>query len=152
MLHLIKKLFKLKQKVENHPPENIGRLPRILLVDDARVNRYILQKYIEKAWLTEIEFDEASNGASAVKAYSKKKYDIIFMDIIMPNVDGITASKRILRDYPDAVIIGSTGQIETPVMKDCIKAGMKGCLRKPLDVEQIRGILEIYLPRAATID
>lgn len=112
---------------------------KILIVDDASINRYIIKKYIEKI-NPNIVINETPNGLSAIAMQKENLYDIIFMDIKMPGIDGIETSRRILKDYPKVIIYGITGQVESNVMNEAKKAGLKKCIGKPIgrnDIEEL---------------
>ena len=71
-------------------------------------------------------------------------YDVIFMDLKMPGNRWRVTTQRILKDYPDVIIIGCTGQVEETRVRQCLKAGMRKCLGKPVQLDDLKCILEKY--------
>ncbi|MDR0453281.1 MAG: response regulator [Deferribacteraceae bacterium] len=124
----------------------IGR--HILLVEDIDVNREILQALLKP---TLVNIDCAVNGAEAVSMFSESpgKYDIILMDIQMPEMDGYEATRRIRAlDIPNAKsipIIAMTANVFRKDIQSCMNAGMNGHLGKPIDYNDVIDKLRIYL-------
>ena len=88
---------------------------------------------------------EVSNGEDAVNKYKEEKPDIVFLDIVMPVKDGITATKEIREFDPDAkiVVISSVGT--QTHLREVIKAGARDFIQKPVDMEHLKQILDNYL-------
>lgn len=142
-IKFVNKIFSKKSKNKN--VDIINLCLKVLIVDDATVNRYILRKYIEKC-STKLDIHEAMNGYTALDMCKENKYDIIFMDIKMPGISGIETTRLILERYPNTFIIGTTGQIERSVTKEALDVGMYKCIGKPIDVRTIKGLLDtVYL-------
>lgn len=100
----------------------------VLVVDDEEFNRYLVRVIFDK-W--GVEYHEAQNGEEAVRKALENDYDIILMDIRMPKLNGIEASKLILEKKPEAEIIAIAavnGEVE---IQQCYDAGMKSFLKKP---------------------
>jgi two-component system, sensor histidine kinase and response regulator len=122
---------------------------RILLVEDMEINREIVQALLEP---TKLEIDCAENGAEAVRmlAESPAQYDIIFMDIQMPIMDGYDATQRIRAlEAKNAVrrvpIIAMTANVFKEDIEKCLEAGMDSHVGKPLDIEEVMTRLHSYL-------
>ena len=114
-------------------------IKKVMVCDDAQVNRYLLVKFINKID-SNIIIDEANDGLHAIKLIEDNQgddYDIIFMDVIMPKIDGYETSRRIKLLKPNVVIIGVTGQIEEDSLKLSHNAGMNICLPKPLQFQTV---------------
>lgn len=122
---------------------------RILLVEDNAINREIAVEILAE---TGVVIDTAENGQIAVdiiKAAPAKTYDLIFMDMQMPVMDGCTAAERI-RSLPRAdvktiPIIAMTANAFAEDRQKTKDAGMNGHLAKPLDLNQLRQVLEAWL-------
>ena len=125
---------------------------RILLAEDIEINREIVLALLEP---TQLEIDSAENGAVAVEMFREapQKYDMIFMDMQMPEMDGVTAVKNIRAlDIPKAKtipIIAMTANVFQEDVKKCIDAGMNSHLGKPLNFDDVISKLQTYLPDVA---
>ena len=122
---------------------------KMLLADDVEINREILMTQLEK---TGIEIDCAENGQEVLEMIrlAPDKYDIVFMDVQMPKMDGYEATRQI-RDIeekcPDKKIpiIAMTTNVSCEDIKACLAAGMSDHLGKPLDIDRVFEILCKYL-------
>ena len=121
---------------------------RLLLAEDLEINREIVVALLEP---TDIGIDFAVDGEEAVRIFSAapEKYDMIFMDVQMPEVDGYEATRRI-RALPDQraktiPIIAMTASVFREDVEKCIAAGMNGHLGKPLDIDHVFEQLQYYL-------
>jgi PAS domain S-box-containing protein len=121
---------------------------RILLVEDMEINREIVMALLEPA---QLEIDCAENGVEAVHKFSKApdKYDLIFMDVQMPEMDGYEATRQIRAiNLPKAKtipIIAMTANVFREDIEKCMKAGMNGHVGKPLDFDEVLEKLDSYL-------
>ena len=113
---------------------------RILVCDDSILARKNLTTILNSFGYTDIS--EVSNGEDAVNFCKEHKPDLIFLDIVMPVKDGVTATSEIMEADPDAriVIVSSVGT-QTHI-KEAIKAGAKDFIQKPIDEELLKQILE----------
>ena len=113
---------------------------RILVCDDSILARKNLTTILNSFGYTDIS--EVSNGEDAVNFCKEHKPDLIFLDIVMPVKDGVTATSEIMEAEPDAriVIVSSVGT-QTHI-KEAIKAGAKDFIQKPIDEELLKQILE----------
>ena len=114
---------------------------KVLIVDDEPEIREILSIFLK-----DYEIIEASNGAEAVEAYKRHKPDVVIMDIVMPIMDGITATKKIKEIDPDARIIALTA-FAVSKGKDMLNAGAVELLEKPFTRTKIKEIVEKYAKR-----
>ena len=122
----------------------------ILLVDDMEVNREIVLIVLESTNLT---IDTAENGLQAVQMFEKApdKYKMIFMDVQMPEMDGYEATRKIrAMDVPGAStipIIAMTANVFREDIEKCLAAGMDGHIGKPVDFDEVMGLLRSYLTK-----
>ena len=125
------------------------RLPlRILLAEDHLVNQkmalLILQRLGYRA-------DVASNGLEVLTALCRQPYDVVLMDMQMPQMDGLEATRRIIAEYPHSLrprIIAMTANAMLGDREQCLEAGMDDYISKPIRIEELitalsRGVLEI---------
>ncbi|MCL2440804.1 MAG: response regulator [Treponema sp.] len=123
---------------------------RILLVEDVEINREIVTALLEP---TKIEIDYAENGKEAVRLFSESpdKYELILMDVQMPEMDGYEATRRIRAfGIPQAAsirIVAMTANVFREDIERCLEAGMDNHIGKPLDFNEIIEKLNIYLPK-----
>lgn len=120
---------------------NPFRGARALIVDDMPVMAKILGKALEQL---EIRFDHVMRGRDALEAASRSDYDVIFMDIMMPGMDGIETARAIRQLQEKDVrcpIIAVTTKAEPQQLSAYRDAGMNDCMRKPVD----RVSLEVML-------
>jgi len=121
---------------------------RILLAEDVEINREIVLALLEP---TEIEIDCAVNGDEAVRMFTEApgKYEIIFMDVQMPEMDGYEATSQIRSlDIPEAKtvpIIAMTANVFREDIEKCLEAGMDDHIGKPLDLNTLFEKLNKYL-------
>jgi len=122
----------------------------ILLVEDNELNREVAIGLLEDAHLS---IDQAENGAIAVQRLSKSDYDLILMDMQMPVMDGITATKAIRSNprFASLPIIAMTANAMDRDREMCLAAGMNDHLAKPVDPDELyRALLQWIRPRAAS--
>jgi len=120
----------------------------VLLAEDVEINREIVQTILEPA---EIEIDCAVTGTEAVRMFrdNPDRYDIIFMDLQMPEMNGLEATKRIRNlDTPkarDIPIIAMTANVFKEDIEVCLESGMNAHIGKPLVLGEVMEILRQYL-------
>jgi CheY-like chemotaxis protein len=113
---------------------------RVLLVEDNLINQQAFKLMLEKM---DCEVTMASDGLEAVRISRKEDFDIIFMDIQMPRMDGITATRTIKKENPDRVppIIGLSGNIVDRDESGKLESDMDDMLLKPVVSEELRKML-----------
>ncbi len=103
-------------------------MKKILIVEDNDSN-YILMTYILKKYY---QFERAKNGQEAVEMAEKNTYDIVLMDIKMPIMDGLEATKAIKEKFPDLPIIALTANAFDSDRQLALEAGCNDFLSKPV--------------------
>ncbi len=120
------------------PIESLESVPlKILIAEDNGVNQQVLLLLLEKLGL---RGDVVSNGLEAIAAFNSIPYDLILMDVEMPEIDGITASKRILQEENQPqkpYIIALTAYATPEDRKKCLDAGMNDFLTKPIRINDL---------------
>lgn len=125
-------------------------MPRVLIVDDSLIVRRNMEKFLKK-----LSFDvvgDAKNGIEAIEMCTRLKPDLITMDITMPDMDGITAVKKIREFDKDVRIIMSTSHGQEKMVLDSIKAGARGYILKPITEEKLINTLKKIFPFHRFID
>jgi two-component system chemotaxis response regulator CheY len=118
------------------------RMPKILIADDGEFLRMRTARALAIEGFT---VSEADNGVQAVELFQSEKPDVTFLDLAMPEKDGLTALKEILALKADAkiVMLASLGQ-ETLVLQ-AIRAGAKDYIVKPFEKDRILGVIHKIL-------
>ncbi len=108
---------------------------RVLIVDDAAFMRMLLKDIVTKAGY-EVA-GEASNGKEAVEKYKELNPDIVTMDITMPEMTGIEATKEIIKMDPNAKIIMCSAMGQQMMVVEAIQAGAKDFIVKPFQQSRV---------------
>ncbi|CAH2713154.1 Chemotaxis protein CheY [Neobacillus rhizosphaerae] len=113
-----------------------GRLlAKILIVDDTKLMREKLNQIINKN--NHEVAGEADNGNKAIQLYRELKPDLVTMDITMPEMSGLEATKVIRGEFPDARIIMCSAMGQHKIIVEAIEAGAKDFILKPFDDCQV---------------
>jgi two-component system, NarL family, response regulator LiaR len=115
---------------------NTSQTIQVMLVDDHNVVRSGLATFLRAYDDLEL-VGEAKNGLEALNLCRKKKPDVILMDLMMPEMDGITATRAILADYPDIKIIAMTSFEEEELVQGVLSAGAMGYLLKNVTADDL---------------
>ncbi len=110
-------------------------MAKILLADDAAFMRMTIKNALAKEGYTDII--EAEDGAKAVEQYNAQTPDLVFMDITMPNMDGLEALKQIKAADPNAKIIMCSAMGQEAMVVDAVKSGAKDFIVKPFKPDRI---------------
>ena len=114
---------------------------RILIAEDNAINVYLLKILLEQSGYGA---DVVGNGQEAIEAVRSKRYDLVFMDVQMPVMDGTEATRRILADHPGGDrprIIALTAGVMADEVQACRDAGVDDFLAKPIDPTKLAGSL-----------
>lgn len=113
---------------------------KVLICDDSLLARKNLRDGLKVLGCTNIT--EVYDGKAAVDQYKGSSFDVVFLDIVMPVMDGISAAREICAADPNAYIV-MVSSVGTQVhLREAIKAGARDFLQKPATPEQIRTALE----------
>ncbi|MCT4613289.1 MAG: response regulator [Marinifilaceae bacterium] len=113
----------------------------ILLVEDNVLNQTVVQFSLKKYGYS---IDIANNGIEAIEKYNASQYDFILMDIMMPEMDGLEATKKI-RDLEKDIhtpIIALTADVMVATAETCINTGMDAHMTKPFQLNNLFSVLE----------
>lgn len=110
--------------------------PKILIAEDRPVNQKVIALMLKKLGYNA---DIVSNGQEVMQALEEQLYDIIYMDIQMPKMNGFDATKLIRQRYFNGIrIIAVTGYAYDSDRKKCIESGMDDCITKPISIDRLR--------------
>jgi len=116
---------------------------RILVVDDSRLTRAIIKNALAAAGHDVA--GEAENGRQAVELFDQLKPDLVTMDLVMPEMDGMQATKLILAKDAGARILVVTSLGQNLLQEDAIKAGARGMISKPFQPVELQQAVESAL-------
>lgn len=126
----------------------------ILVAEDTEINREIIKAFLQN---TKVKIDFAENGIEAVEMFkaAPDKYGLILMDVQMPKMDGLEATRHIraigtarAKNIP---IIALTANVFNEDIKECLDAGMNSHIGKPIDMNSMFVTLKKYMPEAETL-
>jgi CheY-like chemotaxis protein len=114
---------------------------RILLAEDNQVNQKLALRILEQMGY---RADIASNGLETIESIERQTYDVILMDVQMPEMDGLEATRQIVARWPQnhPRIIGLTANALEGDREQCLEAGMDDYISKPIHVEELVDALE----------
>jgi len=115
---------------------------RILLAEDNKVNQKVMLKTLQKMGYSA---DVVDNGVKAVESMMKNKYDLVFMDVHMPEMDGLEATREIVSKIDKderPLIIAMTANAMDGDKEMCLEAGMDDYISKPISVKEVQNKLE----------
>ena len=140
--------------VDHYAPKESGKLQRIpnkriLVVDDGEANRNLIDLVLRRAGA---QVQTVSDGQQAVDAIRKEDFDLVYMDVQMPVLDGLSAT-QILRDEGYHLpIVALTGNVMKGDRERCLQAGCDGFLPKPVDLDELLATSRHYLGEADSED
>lgn len=125
------------------------RTVRILLVEDHFINQKVALNILKKLGL---HADVACNGLEALRSLETHSYDLVLMDVQMPKMDGMSATRQIRNPQSSVLnhhlpVIAMTAHAMQNDLDKCIQAGMNDCLTKPLSLQAMAALLDQWLPQ-----
>lgn len=138
---------KVYEKEQNYKYIQLESTKKALIVEDNEVNQIVIDKILQKIGF---ETDIAQDGKKALQKISKEQYDIIFMDLQMPNMDGFEASKKIREFDKNIPIIALSAAAMEEDKQMTQKAGMDEHLAKPIEKEKLNAIVLKYFKAKKT--
>ena len=123
---------------------------RVLVVDDNPIITRKLCMMMDQIGYRVVM--TAADGKEAIAAYRECRPDVVTMDITMPLLDGIEATRIIMRAYPDAKIVMVTSHGQEKMVLDALKAGAKGYVLKPFQPQKVFEAIEKACKRVVLLD
>ncbi len=120
---------------------------RVLLVEDNQINQRVARRFLERLGC---EVEVVEDGAQAIEAFKRNQYGFILMDMQMPVMDGIEATRRIREieaatERPRTPIVALTANAMMGTLERCLEAGMDDYLTKPLDISRLQDVLDRFM-------
>lgn len=119
---------------------------RVLVAEDNAINQVIARRMLEKLGA---EVDIANNGLQAIEKAHQGDYDLILMDVQMPEPDGLEVTRRLIRDGITTPIIALTANATLDARQECLQAGMVDFLSKPFRLRNLANVVSPYLSHSA---
>lgn len=115
---------------------------KILVVDDHQLFRKAFIRLLKISIEYPIFCDEAQSGQEAIDKLEQKKFDLVFLDVSMPRMDGVEAYKHIKNDHPGLPVIILTGFDNENLISHFVKTGVHSFLSKGASVDELRSAIE----------
>jgi DNA-binding NtrC family response regulator len=110
----------------------------ILIVDDSFTDREALKTILAERGYGVVT---ASSGAEALARVKEKRFDIIFLDVKLPDIDGVEFFEQVKAIDPEVAVIMMTGYSEAELMQNVISHGAYTCIYKPFNIEKVVGLV-----------
>ncbi len=110
-------------------------MKKVLIVDDTSVVRLMMKKVLKQGGFEVV--GEVTNGKDALEKYKELKPDVVTMDMIMPEADGIQATKDIIAYDEDAKVVMVSGIDQKEMLMQAIKAGASAYIVKPFESDRV---------------
>ncbi|HEY4546606.1 MAG TPA: response regulator [Pedomonas sp.] len=137
--------------LSNTAPREVERL-HVLVAEDNPVNQRLVETLLQ---LSGHSCVIVGDGVAAVRAVQEDSFDLVLMDIRMPEMSGLEATRAIRtlgEDFADLPIIAMTANAEEDEAENCAAAGMSGYLPKPIDRQRFIALLDSYGRQKSTPD
>ena len=118
---------------------------RVLVAEDNEVNQLVLQRALEIEGAKVHIVGDGRQAVNRVLADGRGAFDVVLMDIQMPEMDGYEATRRILELAPDLPVIGQTAHAMQDERRECLAAGMVDHIAKPIDFRQLVDMIVRHL-------
>ncbi len=135
----------LKTKNISKVKKDLNNEFNILIADDANINYLLLQKLLSKNPKFKFNIQRAENGQESIEMSKKNDYDLIFMDIKMPIIDGYEATKMIKKAKSNSIVIAQTAFSRDEDIQKAYNSGCNDFLAKPIESLKLNILLEKYL-------
>lgn len=113
------------------------RIEKVLVIDDVEGNRKLMEKYLSKLGYSVVTSETGQDGLARLK---ETGFDMVLLDIAMPDMDGITVLKEIRQDqsHDKVLIMMTTAEDDMNTALQCLRMGAQGYLTKPINLDQIK--------------
>ena len=127
------------------PARTAGQVRRVLYVDDNSVARQVVMHILSKAGLA---VESAASAAEGIQAARQRQFDLVLMDLQMPEMDGLEATRELrrLKEYAAIPILALSAVYSDEYRDLCLREGMQGFLKKPVDKAELIAAVEAARP------
>ncbi len=115
---------------------------KVLIVDDNSANRMTLKWVLAK--MDNIHIEEADSGQAAIDACNQKQFELVFMDVMMPGMTGIEATKVIKKILPQSMVVAVTALDDDETTREMFRAGAEDYITKPIKQDIFKARLQTY--------
>jgi CheY-like chemotaxis protein len=134
--------------ITKEPVVAVQAVPRFLVVDDHPMNRLLVRQILQNNW-KRCEIVEVDNGLKALEALRQQDFDVVLMDMVMPEMDGIEATRalRLNFDQPtcDTPVLGLTANVNPHDLERFTEAGVRAVVLKPFDAAKVCELVDAML-------
>ena len=126
-----------------------GASPMVMVVEDFEDNRFMMRRLLEMSGYRVLE---AINGEEAVELAQRERPQLILMDLSLPQLDGLAATRRIREhaELQDVPIVAVSAHDTADFHADALAAGCNDYVTKPIDFDQLEALLARLLPKSGT--
>ncbi|WP_064197458.1 MULTISPECIES: PAS domain-containing sensor histidine kinase [Emticicia] len=137
----------LNSRTEDNIPTNFQNL-RILVVEDNLLNQQYLERVMNK-W--SVNYDVAKSGEEAIQIFDKKRFDLVFMDLQLPGIDGFETAVKLRTNFPERtfIIIAMTAVVFPKIEREVLKFGMDDIIKKPFTLTELSNKINSYFPKSS---
>lgn len=122
---------------------------RVLIVDDSATVRSVVKRIIEHSRF-KLQVEEAANGADAIRQFRAGGFDLAFIDVEMPGIDGLEAAGEILYSSSDAHVVLMSGKADEAIRRAASHIGVEFFLKKPFYAKDVDAVLHSFYNVAET--
>jgi CheY-like chemotaxis protein len=138
-------LYPLAKRAGRYSQQVRGEVaPRILCAEDDSINQQVTLQVLQKlGYQTEV----VRNGALALEMLEQRHYDVVLLDVQMPELDGLAVARMIRRRWPadrQPYLIAVTANVLEGAREECLSAGMDDYIGKPIQIEELMKIIEMH--------
>ena len=118
------------------------RVPRLLVIDDATIMRMRISGIAREAGWDVVA--EATNGREGLERYDEHRPDLVTLDIVMPEMDGVETLRTLRGEHPDARVVMVTAIDQRAKLSECIQLGALDFVVKPFDKQRLLAMFQKY--------
>ncbi len=120
-------------------------MKKILLVDDSKASRMMIKLSLPKSEPSQYEVHEADGGKKCLELYSQFPYNLVLLDLTMPEMDGFQTLEALKRMDPSARVVVVTADVQPKAQEKVMALGALEVVAKPPTKDKMRAVLEKYL-------